>query len=258
MRITHEPGYRYIWIDSLCIIQDSRKDWEREGVTLAEVYGNCVVGIAALGCGTGEDADRCFTERNPLEVIPYKIGPKPDETRTPCWVFQERVLSSGVLFFGDSQLYWECRRTTMSESYPINDTWRSHNITCKTQVHAFCGGADNDWKTSDNDENGNSNSSNTSLIPCIPDDLTLTKPCRYYLALLESYTSTSLTYPLYRLIALSGIITVILHPTNLHPRLSSLSSRGSRASPTYLSRHLRPVLPLPSPLAFPLQLPRAL
>ncbi|KAK1783000.1 hypothetical protein QBC45DRAFT_175890 [Copromyces sp. CBS 386.78] len=51
---------------------------------MAEIYGNCVVGIAALGCGTGEDADRCFTERNPFEVIPYKIGPKPDETHTPC------------------------------------------------------------------------------------------------------------------------------------------------------------------------------
>ncbi|KAJ2985535.1 hypothetical protein NUW58_g5475 [Xylaria curta] len=31
-------GYEYIWIDSLCIIQDSVEDWEREAATMGNVY----------------------------------------------------------------------------------------------------------------------------------------------------------------------------------------------------------------------------
>jgi len=30
LTITHELGYQYIWIDSLCIVQDDKFDWETE------------------------------------------------------------------------------------------------------------------------------------------------------------------------------------------------------------------------------------
>jgi len=30
LTITYELGYQYIWIDSLCIVQDDRSDWETE------------------------------------------------------------------------------------------------------------------------------------------------------------------------------------------------------------------------------------
>ncbi|KAI1354793.1 HET-domain-containing protein [Xylaria sp. FL0043] len=38
---------RYIWIDSLCIIQDSLEDWERESSKMADIYRNSYVTIAA-------------------------------------------------------------------------------------------------------------------------------------------------------------------------------------------------------------------
>ncbi|KXH27604.1 hypothetical protein CSAL01_00771 [Colletotrichum salicis] len=40
-------GLRYLWIDSLCIIQDSVDDWRKESITMAEVYRNGVINIAA-------------------------------------------------------------------------------------------------------------------------------------------------------------------------------------------------------------------
>lgn len=73
MHITQQLGYRYIWIDSLCIMQDSPEDWNREAQTMAAVYGNSLLTIFASGMGMeggqGTTADTCFSVRsNPLEV----------------------------------------------------------------------------------------------------------------------------------------------------------------------------------------------
>jgi len=36
--ITRALGVRYLWIDSLCIMQDSQEDWEKEASQMREVY----------------------------------------------------------------------------------------------------------------------------------------------------------------------------------------------------------------------------
>jgi hypothetical protein len=48
IRITHHLGFKYLWIDSLCIIQDSISDWEIEASRMAAVYSNAVASIAFL------------------------------------------------------------------------------------------------------------------------------------------------------------------------------------------------------------------
>jgi len=52
-------GIEYVWIDSLCIIQDSREDWFKEAAQMANVYSNAQVTIAATS-STGS-ADSLFT-----------------------------------------------------------------------------------------------------------------------------------------------------------------------------------------------------
>ncbi|KAH8654616.1 heterokaryon incompatibility, partial [Tricladium varicosporioides] len=47
MVITKVLGYRYLWIDSLCIIQDSEEDWAQEAGRMAQVYGNAILNLAA-------------------------------------------------------------------------------------------------------------------------------------------------------------------------------------------------------------------
>jgi hypothetical protein len=51
--ITRNLGLEHIWIDSLCILQDSTEDWEREAGNMSEIYTNCYVMIAA------DDASNC-------------------------------------------------------------------------------------------------------------------------------------------------------------------------------------------------------
>ena len=48
IRITRELGIRYLWIDSLCIIQDSKSDWEQESKKMGSVYKNSCVALYAL------------------------------------------------------------------------------------------------------------------------------------------------------------------------------------------------------------------
>lgn len=47
--ITRELGVRYLWIDSLCIVQDDEDDWAREALQMSTIYANCQVMIAAIG-----------------------------------------------------------------------------------------------------------------------------------------------------------------------------------------------------------------
>lgn len=45
--VTRKLGIRYLWIDSLCIIQGDQKDWEMESSRMADVYSNAYVNLAA-------------------------------------------------------------------------------------------------------------------------------------------------------------------------------------------------------------------
>lgn len=45
--ITRKLGFRYLWIDSLCIIQDSREDWEIESGNMGNIYTSAVLTLAA-------------------------------------------------------------------------------------------------------------------------------------------------------------------------------------------------------------------
>lgn len=44
--VTRRLGYRYLWIDSLCIIQDSHTDWATESSLMKEYYKHAIVTIA--------------------------------------------------------------------------------------------------------------------------------------------------------------------------------------------------------------------
>ena len=71
MVITRRLGFRYLWIDSLCIMQDSHEDWSKESGNMQNVYVNCVLTIAASwgrDSGTG-----LFVERKPLDQQPCRI-----------------------------------------------------------------------------------------------------------------------------------------------------------------------------------------
>jgi len=139
MQLTIKLGFRYIWIDSLCIIQDDAEDWELESALMSEIYQNAVLTIAATSSsGDNEGSGKRSVHRAPdIEVaLPENVGAGHIGVRKPLdhfdvqtaggllnhfplltrgWAFQERLLSPRVLHICQSELVWECRETSKCE-----------------------------------------------------------------------------------------------------------------------------------------------
>lgn len=63
----------YIWIDSICIIQDSKSDWDVQGSKMHEVYSNCVLTISADAAENGDSGFLETPERRELQKATRKI-----------------------------------------------------------------------------------------------------------------------------------------------------------------------------------------
>ncbi len=71
--IARDLDIEYLWIDSVCIVQDSAEDWYRVSVNMSRIYGNSFCNIAATSSADG--AEGCFRPRNKrlLEAFVVKI-----------------------------------------------------------------------------------------------------------------------------------------------------------------------------------------
>lgn len=67
---THGLGIQYIWIDSLCIVQDDAADWDAEAGKMHLVYRNAALVVSAAGASNS--ADGLFVMDRPDAII-YKI-----------------------------------------------------------------------------------------------------------------------------------------------------------------------------------------
>jgi hypothetical protein len=55
--VTLAVGLHYLWVDSLCIVQDSVTDWEKESSMMGRIYENAELTIAA--CSSMDSAGGC-------------------------------------------------------------------------------------------------------------------------------------------------------------------------------------------------------
>ncbi|KAF2112127.1 hypothetical protein BDV96DRAFT_581187 [Lophiotrema nucula] len=98
-------GYRYLWVDSLCVRQDSEEEKQRECGAMASVYRNASLTIVV-------------DKHDKLDpTLPwYNSGDTAWDTR--IWGLQERFLSRRLLRISGEQLYWECNALKASETFP--------------------------------------------------------------------------------------------------------------------------------------------
>jgi len=123
----------YIWIDSLCILQDDKTDWASESVKMGLIYQNSWLTIAAAAA-----PDRtfgCFPAPKDIKEYDLKYGSNGDsltriyarKVRAPidsrehleklnnhlplfhrAWVFQERLLAYRILYLCEDEMVFEC------------------------------------------------------------------------------------------------------------------------------------------------------
>ncbi|KAH7079760.1 heterokaryon incompatibility protein-domain-containing protein, partial [Paraphoma chrysanthemicola] len=136
--LTRSLGIEYIWIDSLCIIQDDDQDWANECTRMTSVYMNSFVNIGANAASDSRGGlfqRRSWKSVNPLSVRltyiptnwyrkPVVLWPNPEGgnllDHAPLgdrgWVVQERLLAPRTVHFLKHKVVWECDECQASET----------------------------------------------------------------------------------------------------------------------------------------------
>ena len=148
VNIARKLHVQYVWLDSLCIIQDSKEDWEKEAAQMASVYSNAYCTVAASsspdgsgGCHVDVDSEPCGpvtlsindTDKNDNQVVKrvrvFSMSSTPitsilqqDPLNGRAWTYQERELSNRILHFSKDSVRWECRSLKASLQFPWQDT----------------------------------------------------------------------------------------------------------------------------------------
>lgn len=129
--ITRYLGTQYVWIDSLCIIQDDSLDWEREAAKMADVYGLAYLVLGASSAAGGSEGflgPRAHHFQGsikvpcpsphwmaPIHYRPLLEHPVPNASslhfgplESRGWTFQERAMAKRFVSFGKHELLWSC------------------------------------------------------------------------------------------------------------------------------------------------------
>lgn len=255
IRVARTLSIRYLWIDSLCIIQDDTHDWEQEADLMSKVYMYSFINIAATASDSSTGG--CFRERDGRTVLPTEVyiqwhdssrennGELPkvkyrlvlhkdlwtrklvnEPLNRRCWILQERILSPRVIHFGQEQLFWECREFVACETYHhgLPASLRNHPYINIKRLQLGDEPKDNRWpakyvsKASQDITNVQSLWDKFTSIfrPVVVHEITLyaglndTSVYRDWYSVVEFYSMGNLTFPVDKLIALSGIAQTIV------------------------------------------------
>jgi hypothetical protein len=135
---TRRLGVEYIWIDSLCIIQDSHNDWMSESQLMGQVYQHAHLTIAASHAA--DSTQTCFSARPasaPAVELPcisahghaegsmyasvlstdyVSISPESGALASRAWATQEWLLSRRMIFYTAGSLVWSCKTISQRET----------------------------------------------------------------------------------------------------------------------------------------------
>lgn len=197
---------RYIWIDSLCIIQDDKDDWRKESQRMANVYSSAHITIVPVSAVSAHDGflhqrkhGSCQIRIQPTDSLStFKFDHFYADTSSSVmqtddikdsiwdhrgWTFQERLLSKRLLYFTANQLYFECHGSCWMENNTSPNLLRMIGNQPWQGVSTFIAKVYSDSEAA------------------IPDE--------WYIDWLEQYTQRQLTHACDRLPALEGLASVI-------------------------------------------------
>ncbi|KAH7166372.1 heterokaryon incompatibility protein-domain-containing protein [Dactylonectria macrodidyma] len=125
-------GLSYIWVDSLCIIQDAndRTDFAREAPKMHQYYGNAYFTLAV--CSNFKATDALLASRTAFShpIRASSLGglwiSTPDRSMAEmlshsplskrAWTLQEESLSPRILYWTPQRMYWSCAQVQHIES----------------------------------------------------------------------------------------------------------------------------------------------
>ena len=145
--ITRGLSLRFIWIDAMCIIQDSPEDWNAESSRMSEYYQGSQIMISALASSSAADRMLFTRDHGPLATVVvderrlgvrrllenavnvtpylhYYWSPRDSISNQPlsnrAWTFQEYTMAPRMIHFTRDQIIWHCTTCLASEDNQYN------------------------------------------------------------------------------------------------------------------------------------------
>ena len=162
MQVVKYLGKRYLWVDSLCIVQDNDNDKEQQLSIMDSIYSNAeLVVVAAAGGdantglpGIGSSPRRIPQRVEKIDGMQFITAQasvqqvlKRSIWNSRGWTFQEVALSRRALVFTESLVYWSCQVGTWREdmstessvvALSLNETNSIFPHLYKTGMHTMC------------------------------------------------------------------------------------------------------------------------
>ncbi|KAK7424493.1 hypothetical protein QQX98_000458 [Neonectria punicea] len=203
IKVTIGLGYRYLWVDSLCIVQDDDQEKAKQIALMPKIYAKALVTILASRAERAVDGFLNDIDVNSLTELcvklPFKCPNSPtsgtvfiakmrNSTNTEPidyrgWTLQERYLSPRVLDYSSNQLSWMC--TTSLEDPGYSDGWRAGTRQDEKGLYPVTSFYRKPWGQSE--ANGVHSAVHT------------------WRSIVETYTRRRLTFPKDRILAISGV-----------------------------------------------------
>jgi hypothetical protein len=134
IQVTKALGYRFLWVDSYCINQESEEDKKQQCSRMGDIYAGAQVTIFGLGSDSkyglpGVSSRARFWQQQSTTIRKYRfISTMPDphisisqsKWSTRGWTYQEGLFSTRRLFFTDYQTYFECNAMNCVETFKSN------------------------------------------------------------------------------------------------------------------------------------------
>ena len=174
VRICRRLSVRYLWLDTLCILQDSRDDWAEQASKMASIYENAFLTLAFSGARNSEQA--ILSPRPPLPSVrlggslahvhlrnrmdenadmqPGKFVRSNFNANTQdfaplgqrAWAYQESFLSPRVLYFASCQLAWKCQEGAFVESSIEPHEFRNSDSSLRLSIPGKSANCIADWE----------------------------------------------------------------------------------------------------------------
>jgi Heterokaryon incompatibility protein (HET) len=167
--VTRDLGLRYLWIDSLCIIQDDDQDWEVESAKMGSIFDGAHIVIGASISPDPdhsfldprqtmfadhlqlnyqrEDGSDCIVKARPVVELDASIDPLDRR----AWTFQEQRRAVRLLRYSATELKWNCRTKSGCECESAHISGLDNDIIfgeyCVSEVNCSPATVFWDWQT---------------------------------------------------------------------------------------------------------------
>ncbi|KAK8062486.1 hypothetical protein PG997_014583 [Apiospora hydei] len=192
--VTRGLGLDYLWIDALCIIQDSKDDWETESGKMAAIYQyaylvlgadmspNSHGGFLDVGEGGYNGAGwpiatiennksiiyaRSEHNRNNDYLGTHPLSSEPLSRR--AWTLQEQILASKMVHFASKEMVWECKSIISCACMQIDRVGRPFNppLSLRSLMNCSFPAKFKTWYTLVNQVTCRSITKPEDILPCL-------------------------------------------------------------------------------------------